>query len=119
MLRTVSSRLSFCRRGPRTSRSWIAETIDALVEGSRPTFVKLDIVGFETEALVGARATIDRHGPILAVCVYHRQRDLWEIPLRLKAWRGDYALFLRPHNEEGWDLVCYAVPRARLKAAAS
>jgi len=96
-----------------------AETIDALVEGSRPTFVKLDIEGFETEALEGARATIDRHGPILAVCVYHRQRDLWEIPLRLKAWRGDYALFLRPHNEEGWDLVCYAVPRARLKAGAS
>ena len=41
------------------------------------------------------------------------------IPLLLREWRNDYALFLRPHNEEGWDLVCYAVPRARLKAGAS
>jgi hypothetical protein len=34
--------------------------------------------------------------------------------LLLSILRDDYALFLRPHNEEGWDLVCYAIPRARL-----
>ena len=91
-----------------------AETIDALVAGERPTFVKLDIEGFEIDALHGGRATIERHGPVLAVCVYHLQDHLWKIPLLLRRWRDDYALFLRPHNEEGWDLVCYAVPRARL-----
>ena len=66
------------------------------------------------DALEGARQTIERHAPILAVCVYHRQDHLWRIPLLLRQWRDDYAFFLRPHNEEGWDLVCYAVPRARL-----
>jgi hypothetical protein len=91
-----------------------AQTIDALVEGSSPTFVKLDIEGFEIEALEGARVTIAAHAPVLAVCVYHKQDHLWTIPLLLRAWRDDYALFLRPHNEEGWDLVCYAVPRSRL-----
>jgi FkbM family methyltransferase len=91
-----------------------AETIDALVAGRRPTFLKLDIEGFEIDALQGGRETIRRHGPVLAVCVYHRQDHLWKIPLMLRAWRDDYALFLRPHNEEGWDLVCYAVPRKRL-----
>jgi hypothetical protein len=54
---------------------------------------------------------------VIAVCVYHTQDHLWRIPLLLKSWRDDYALFLRPHNEEGWDLVCYAVPRARLSGA--
>ena len=91
-----------------------AETLDALVAGAAPTFVKLDIEGAEIDALEGARATIDRHAPVLAVCVYHLQNHLWRIPLLLRGWRRDYAFFLRPHNEEGWDLVCYAVPRARL-----
>jgi FkbM family methyltransferase len=91
-----------------------ADTIDALTDGAHPTFIKLDIEGFEIEALTGARRTIDRDAPVLAVCVYHLQDHLWRIPLLLRAWRDDYALFLRPHNEEGWDLVCYAVPRARL-----
>jgi len=79
-----------------------------------PTFIKLDIEGYEIEALRGARGVIDRAAPVLAVCVYHLQDHLWRIPLLLREWRSDYALFLRPHNEEGWDLVCYAVPRARL-----
>lgn len=91
-----------------------AETLDALVDGSRPTFIKLDIEGFEVDALEGGRQTIERHAPVLAVCVYHTQDHLWRIPLLLREWRDDYAFFLRPHNEEGWDLVCYAVPRARL-----
>ena len=91
-----------------------AEPIDALVAGAHPTFVKLDIEGFEIDALHGARGTIARDAPVLAVCVYHLQDHLWRIPLLLREWRDDYALFLRPHNEEGWDLVCYAVPHARL-----
>jgi len=94
-----------------------AEALDSLVEGARPTFVKLDIEGFEVDALEGARGTIQRLAPVLAVCVYHQQDHLWRIPLLLRAWRDDYAFFLRPHNEEGWDLVCYAVPRVRLRGA--
>jgi FkbM family methyltransferase len=95
-----------------------AETLDSLVEGARPTFIKLDIEGFEVDALRGARTTIQRHAPVLAVCVYHTQDHLWRIPLLLRQWRDDYAFFLRPHNEEGWDLVCYAVPHARLSGTA-
>lgn len=91
-----------------------ADTIDSLVNGERPTFIKLDIEGAEIDALSGARRTIESAGPILAVCVYHAQNHLWKIPLLLREWCPNHALFLRPHNEEGWDLVCYAVPRERL-----
>lgn len=94
-----------------------ADTLDRLLEAVRPTFIKLDIEGAEPDALEGARGTIERDAPVIAVCVYHRQDHLWQIPLMLKRWRDDYAFFLRPHNEEGWDLVCYAVPRARLLTA--
>ncbi len=93
-----------------------AEPLDALLGSAVPTYIKLDIEGAEPDALLGAQSTIRTHAPVVAVCVYHRQDHLWTIPLMLRDWRDDYAFFLRPHNEEGWDLVCYAVPRARLGA---
>ena len=93
--------------------------MDELVAGFAPTFVKLDIEGAEPDALAGARETIRAHAPVVAVCVYHRQDHLWRLPLMLRDMRDDYAFFLRPHNEEGWDLVCYAVPRSRLLAGRS
>ncbi|MCC7194305.1 MAG: FkbM family methyltransferase [Gemmatimonadaceae bacterium] len=91
-----------------------AEALDTLLAGKVPTMIKLDIEGAEPDALTGARRTIVAHAPIVAACVYHRQDHLWQIPLMLREWQPDYTFFLRPHNEEGWDLVCYAVPRARL-----
>jgi FkbM family methyltransferase len=91
-----------------------AEALDSLLRTVRPSFIKLDIEGFEPDALIGARSTIEQHAPILAICVYHNQDHLWSIPLMLREWRDDYAFFLRPHNQEGWDLVCYAIPRTRL-----
>lgn len=94
-----------------------AQTIDELVGSAVPTFLKLDIEGAELDALEGAQKVIHNHGPILALCVYHQQDHLWKIPLLVRQWQDDYAFFLRPHNEEGWDLVCYAVPRSRLSQA--
>ena len=87
---------------------------DDIIGAARPTFFKLDIEGAEPDAMLGARESIIRHGPVCAICVYHRQDHLWRLPLMLHAWRSDYRFTLRPHNEEGWDLVCYAVPPSRL-----
>jgi FkbM family methyltransferase len=87
--------------------------LDDLLEHERPTFIKMDIEGAEPDALRGARTTIVRRRPLLAICVYHLQDHLWSIPLFLRELCEDYDFFLRPHNEEGWDLVCYGVPRER------
>jgi len=87
--------------------------IDDLVAslgGPVPTFLKMDIEGAELDALAGATALIRDHGPMLALCVYHRQDHLWRVPLAVAELRPDHHLFLRPHNEEGWDLVMYGVP---------
>jgi FkbM family methyltransferase len=91
-----------------------AVPLDALCRETVPTIVKLDIEGAEPDALEGARGTIVENGPVLAVCVYHAQDHLWRLPLSIDDLRDDYAFFLRAHNQEGWDLVCYAVPRCRL-----
>lgn len=89
--------------------------IDDLLEGNEPTFIKMDIEGAEMDALRGADRTI-RNNPLLSICVYHRQNDLWRIPLFIHSLTPDYKFFLRPHDGDGWDLVCYAVPSDRLRA---
>jgi FkbM family methyltransferase len=94
------------------------EPLDELLADSPPTFLKMDIEGAEPDALEGAAQLIRTSAPVLAICVYHQQNHLWQLPLQMRALRDDYQFFLRPYNEEGWDLVCYAVPPDRLLARA-
>ncbi len=49
--------------------------------GNRPvTFIKMDIEGSELAALRGAERIIRQQRPKLAICVYHKPEDMWEIP---------------------------------------
>jgi FkbM family methyltransferase len=89
--------------------------LDELVAGFRPTYIKMDIEGAETDALLGGRTLIREGTPILAICVYHRQEDLWKIPLLIHSFSDQYKLFLRRYADDCWELVCYAVPLNRLK----
>jgi len=90
--------------------------IDELITEPAPTFIKMDIEGAELDALEGARHSIQTHQPILAICAYHKQDDLWRIPLFIHSLVDDYRLFLRPHYSDGFDLVCYAIPANRLSS---
>jgi FkbM family methyltransferase len=74
-----------------------------------PTYVKMDIEGFEIQALIGGKGTIGRHAPTLCVCVYHLHDDLWEIPLYLSSIRKDYLFYLRAHEADCQQTVCYAL----------
>lgn len=84
--------------------------LDELLEDCRPTYIKMDTEGAEPEAIRGAFRTIAAHRPAMAICVYHRQDHLWEIPLLIDSCAGGYRFHLRPQVLEGWDLVCYAIP---------
>jgi len=81
---------------------------------SKVTYLKMDIEGSEIETLTGAEGIIRDMQPVLAICCYHRQDDLWKIPLLIHAINPNYRFYLRPHFQEMWDLVCYAIPPARL-----
>ena len=72
----------------------------------------MDIEGAELDALAGARRSIQTHRPILSICVYHKQDDLWRIPLFINALAEDYRLFLRRMRpmEKSW----YAMPFQRI-----
>ena len=87
--------------------------IDEFAElGRGPTFIKLDIEGYELPALHGARKTIEDQLPTLAVSAYHKQNDLWELPLEIHAMQPEYQFRLIPHVADGWDLVLYAVQKS-------
>lgn len=87
--------------------------LDDLLGDESPTFIKLDVEGDELAALEGARNTLVRIQPVVAVCVYHRPDDLWQIPLYLHTQLPDHRLFLRSHANDGFELVTYAIPSER------
>ena len=91
--------------------------IDDVVTGPAPTFVKMDIEGAEAAALAGARRAIVEGRPLLALAAYHKQADLWEIPLLVHEMAADYQMFLRPHAGEGFETVLYAIPTERVVGA--
>jgi hypothetical protein len=70
----------------------------------------MDIEGAELEALKGARETIEKYHPGLAISVYHKPEDIWVIPQWINEI-GGYDFYLRPHAHSTFDTVCYAIPR--------
>lgn len=66
--------------------------------------IKLDVEGFELAALKGAINTIKKYKPELAICVYHKNDDVYEIPSFIKSIVPEYNCILRG----SWHMVCMA-----------
>ena len=62
-------------------------------------------------ALWGTAKTMDKYKPKLAVCLYHKIKDLWEIPEYLKRKFPFYNIYIRHHGYSTVGTVCYAIPR--------
>ena len=88
--------------------------LDELFAQESTTLIKMDIEGAEYGALLGAIAIIKRDHPILAICVYHTQSDIWRIPLLIRSIDSGYSLFLRSYDGDGLQTVVYAVPKNRI-----
>jgi FkbM family methyltransferase len=73
----------------------------------KPDFIKMDIEGAEVSALRGARKVITEHKPRLAICLYHRLSDMWEIPRLLREMVPEYRFWCRK-NAPFVEFVLYA-----------
>lgn len=83
-----------------------ADTLDHALAGCPVTMLKFDIEGDELAALRGAAGLIAEQRPALIICVYHKVRDLWEIPQWIHDLNLGYRIFFRHHVHP----VCIAIP---------
>lgn len=112
----LNEKLSFSSNGNGTSNFNLngskevdVYNLDTYLKGSPVTLIKMDIEGFEIKALKGARETIKKYKPKLAICVYHLPDDIWAIPMFLKELVPEYKLYLRHENPNmPYETICYA-----------
>ena len=83
-------------------------TIDSVVNDERVTFIKMDVEGAELKSLIGAKNTIIKNKPRLAICVYHKPEDIYEIPEYILSLVPEYRFYLRHYSSIRWETVLYA-----------
>lgn len=86
--------------------------IDDVPECRDATFIKMDIEGSELNALEGARETILRNRPILAICIYHSNEHMVAIAEWIHDVVPDYSLHVRQHALSDRETVLYGIPHS-------
>lgn len=73
----------------------LADSLDNLIGQEPVTFLKMDVEGSESRAILGAANAIRRHRPKLMISAYHRSEDLFALPLQIQRIQPGYRLYLR------------------------
>lgn len=81
--------------------------LDSFIK-EKVTFIKMDIEGAEKKALKGAEKIIKRDKPKLAICLYHKLADMWEIPFYIHELVPKYKIYIRHHGKNDEETVMYA-----------
>ena len=79
---------------------------DLIPEGC--TFLKADIESFEYRMLCGAKETIRKYHPRMAICIYHNMVDMYSIPQLIQEIDSSYRLAVRHHSYGYEETVLYA-----------
>ena len=87
-------------RGNSTSQNMVevqTVSIDDICKNFSPTFIKMDIEGNETKAILGGKRVITSLKPKMYIACYHTSYDLFEIPLKILEYAPEYKLYMRHH----------------------
>lgn len=79
------------------------------------TLIKMDIEGFEQNALVGCTRHIQEDNPKLLISVYHNNEDIYKIPRMIFEMNPNYNFYLRSNGTQ-WgpaEIVLLAIPTER------
>lgn len=68
--------------------------IDSLICGEA-SMIKMDIEGAELKALCGAEKTIKKYSPKLYICAYHRNEDMFALPMKIWEMNDNYKIYFR------------------------
>lgn len=83
--------------------------LDDIIE--EPTYIKMDIEGSELIALKGAVNLIGQYKPKLAISVYHKPKDLYEIVEWVNNLNLGYKFYFRHYSKSHNDTVLYCIPQ--------
>ena len=87
-----------------------ARAVDSILCGERADIIKMDVEGAEEEAITGAVKTITQFKPKLMISLYHRNRDIFYLPLMIKRLNPEYRLFIRHQPYiPAWETNLYAI----------
>ena len=87
-----------------------ANSLDNILQGERIDYIKFDVEGAEKEAIIGAKKTIKAYKPALAVSVYHRSEDIFELALQIHELCPEYKFYMRRREYiPAWDTILFAV----------
>ncbi len=76
----------------------------------RLDFLKMDIEGAEMDALTGAQRTIQRFTPKMAICVYHKSQDIFQIYKHILSINPHYTFYLKHSSNTVWETVLFCMP---------
>lgn len=83
---------------------------DTMLRGDAATYIKIDTEGAEMNALRGAEKTITEFRPKLNVALYHRNEDMFALPLLINKMNKKYKLYMRHHPYiPDWDTNLYCI----------
>lgn len=85
-------------------------SIDGLVSPICPTYIKMDIEGSEMDALKGGLGIIKKSVPKLAISIYHKSYDLFEIMEFIDSLDLGYKFYVRHYTRTLADTVLYCIP---------
>lgn len=85
------------------------DTLDNLFLGEKIDYIKYDVEGSEKEALLGSVQTIRACSPTLLVSLYHRNEDIFALPLLVHELFPSYKDYYlrRLRGIPAWDLNLY------------
>ncbi len=108
----TSGQMPFSMRGGRNSSADInaqmiaAKCIDDITK--EVDYIKIDIEGLEEKALIGGKRVLECCKPRLNVAAYHKNEDIFSIPLLINSINPNYKIYLRHHPYiPAWDTNYY------------
>ena len=87
-----------------------ARSVDSILAGQRADIIKMDVEGAEDEAIDGAEKTIREYHPKLMISLYHRNRDIFYLPLKILKLNPEYRIYIRHQPYiPAWETNLYAI----------
>ncbi len=96
------------------SQTISVDKLDNVLGEKTVSFIKMDIEGAEREALIGAEKLIKLYKPKLAISIYHKPEDIYEIPNLLLNYNENYVFYMRHYSVSASETVLYAIDRNEL-----